>query len=185
MKSFHQQILSLGLLFAVSGCAWLNGIGAGTTFACKAPDGVTCNSITGVAANADAGNLPALQIKHQTTPTTVATVADKKPDNRLLLPNTAIATGTPVRVAPHTLRVWIAPYVDRDGDLSDQAYVYMNVDSGRWLLEHTSNTITDQYRAVTAVQKDALQNPLDRTDKPIGAVEKPPLLPQILEQGKR
>jgi conjugal transfer pilus assembly protein TraV len=62
----------------------------------------------------------------------------------------AIYSGTPIRSAPLVLRVWFAPWEDTDGDLHDQSYVYLPVDSGRWLIEHNRRRIQDAYRPVRA-----------------------------------
>jgi conjugal transfer pilus assembly protein TraV len=61
-----------------------------------------------------------------------------------------IYSGTPIRSAPRLLRVWFAPWEDTDGDLHDQSYVYLPVDSGRWLIEHNRRRIQDNYRPVRA-----------------------------------
>lgn len=51
-------IVALGL----NGCAGsLTGLEGESKFACKAPDGVTCSSLSGIYANAVANNLPALR----------------------------------------------------------------------------------------------------------------------------
>ena len=48
------------------------------------------------------------------------------------------------------LSVWFAPWEDNDGDLHDQNYVYLQVDSGRWLIEHNRRRVMDAYRPVRA-----------------------------------
>ena len=48
--------------FGLTGCAGtLTGLEGESKFACKAPDGVTCSSLSGIYANAVANNLPALR----------------------------------------------------------------------------------------------------------------------------
>ena len=53
----------LAVLAVLGGCstANLSGIGGETTFKCKAPDGVQCQSVSGTYANARVGNLPSQQ----------------------------------------------------------------------------------------------------------------------------
>ena len=46
-----------------------------------------------------------------------------------------IRPGRPLRSGERILRVWVAPWVDADGDFHDQAYLYLVVDHGRWLVE--------------------------------------------------
>jgi conjugal transfer pilus assembly protein TraV len=45
--------------------------------------------------------------------------------------------GMPIRSQSKTLRVWVTPWTDDDGDLHDQTFVYLLVDPGRWMIEHT------------------------------------------------
>ena len=49
---------------------------------------------------------------------------------------TAAAAGTTIRSNPRVLRVWIAPWEDSDGDLHEEAFIHVLVDTGRWLTEH-------------------------------------------------
>ena len=43
------------------------------------------------------------------------------------------------------LRLWTKPWEDADGDLWDQGYVYVQVDAGRWQIDHVRQRIRDQY----------------------------------------
>ena len=42
----------------LSGCASLSGLDGGSSYACKAPEGVTCDSVSGTYHNALQNNLP-------------------------------------------------------------------------------------------------------------------------------
>ncbi|MDE2430828.1 MAG: TraV family lipoprotein, partial [Burkholderiales bacterium] len=55
--------LAIAASFTVlSGCSF-SGLDAKSSFSCKAPDGVLCESMTGVYANASLNNLPSQRIK--------------------------------------------------------------------------------------------------------------------------
>jgi conjugal transfer pilus assembly protein TraV len=136
-------IVSLSL----AACGSLSGLDAKDQFACKAPDGVLCESMTGIYANAQANNLPGQRVSHGASggdPANPAPAAE--PGSGVL--TKPIYSGTPIRTAPLVLRVWIAPWEDTDGDLHDQSYLYMPVDSGKWLIEHNRRRIQDAYRPV-------------------------------------
>jgi conjugal transfer pilus assembly protein TraV len=60
------------------------------------------------------------------------------------------ATGA-VRAVPRVMRVWVLPWEDTDGDLHDQSYVYMTLDSGRWLVDHTRNAMQPRKVGGTAL----------------------------------
>ena len=136
----QQPLILLALCLGLNGCAWLNGVpGSSDKFACKAPDGVSCSSVSGTYANAQANNLPAQRaVTHGTSETpasdTPNTSANYKNDSSSL---PVVLPGVPIRSDPRTLRVWVAPWVDSDGDLHDQSHMYLVVDPGKWQIEHT------------------------------------------------
>jgi conjugal transfer pilus assembly protein TraV len=130
------KYLSITLsLLTLGGCSTLSGYDAKSAFACRAPDGVRCESMSGVYANAKAGG------------TMNKTPVGEKAKGVMTVP---ISSGTPIRTPPRILRVWFAPWEDSDGDLHDQHYAYLPVDHGRWVMEHTQQTIEDQYRPLQA-----------------------------------
>ena len=136
----------IGVVVALSGCSSMSGFDAKSDFSCKAPDGILCESMSGIYANAQAKNLPGQfvnargEVPVELSPAKVGSNVMTKP----------IYSGTPIRSAPRLLRVWFAPWEDTDGDLHDQSYVYMPVDSGRWLIEHNRRRLLDNYRPVRA-----------------------------------
>ena len=136
--------LAAGLLAAMlPACSNMSGLDANNQFACKAPDGILCESMSGIYANAQAKNLPGQRVSHgpgrpSEPGATVSSGVLTRP----------IESGTPIRSAPRLLRVWFAPWEDSDGDLHDQSYVYLPVDTGRWLIEHNRRRIQDAYRPV-------------------------------------
>lgn len=139
-------LLTMGAAAALCGCASLSGYDATDKFACKAPEGILCESMTGIYENAQQQNLPGQKVNlkgkaaaaSSDTNTTAASSVLTKP----------ISSGTPIRSAPRVLRVWFAPWEDTDGDLHDQSYVYLPVNAGRWLIEHNRRRIQDTYRPV-------------------------------------
>lgn len=56
----------------------------------------------------------------------------------------------PLRSAPRTMRVWIAPYEDADGDLNDQKFIYVQVDAGGWNVEHQRELATKRFAPLKA-----------------------------------
>ncbi|KQQ44676.1 hypothetical protein ASF61_21345 [Duganella sp. Leaf126] len=129
-------LLAIALL---PGCLSMTGLTGNEKFACKAPDGVSCTSVSGVYANAQQNNLPALQSS--------ARAAAKAPepaaatDGAPVRPGTSalpvLAAGMPIRSQPRMLRVWIAPWRDEDDTLHDQSYLYVMIDPGQWQVEHS------------------------------------------------
>lgn len=55
---FGTGLLPLLAVLSLSGCMSMSGLGGDSKYACKAPDGVTCDSVSGTYANAVANNLP-------------------------------------------------------------------------------------------------------------------------------
>lgn len=144
MKQNKKAAVAIVAVMALSGCVSMSGYDAKSEFACKAPDGVLCESMSGIYANAEAHNLPGQRGRGATKP--VSTVASVKSHQSVM--TTPIYSGTPIRSAPRVLRVWFGPWEDTDGDLHDQSYVYLPIDGGRWLIEHNQRRIRDTYQPV-------------------------------------
>jgi conjugal transfer pilus assembly protein TraV len=66
------------------------------------------------------------------------------PDAPAGFPQT-IKPGGPLRDAERVLRVWMAPWVDVDGDYHDQSYVYLVLDHGRWFIDKERLRIRQQF----------------------------------------
>jgi conjugal transfer pilus assembly protein TraV len=157
--SFYRFAVGTLACAVLGACSSLSGYDAQSNFSCKAPDGVLCQSMSGIYANAQAHNLPGQQVKH-----------DRSGDTDAIPPAAAQATeavmtkpiysGTPIRSAPYTLRIWVSPWEDADGDLHDQSYVYVMVNNGEWLIEHNRRRIQQTYQPVRA--------PRDRTPSETG-----------------
>ena len=139
-----QTIVSVFFSCALGACASINGVtGSTDKFACKAPDGVACNSLSGTYANAQANNLPSQRASQASDggtkhPQQTDVVADYSSAMPVVLP------GIPIRSDQRTMRVWVAPWVDADGDLHDQTYLYLVVDPGKWQIEHTKVATAQQ-----------------------------------------
>lgn len=175
---------ALAAALALSGCMSMSGLGGDSKYACKAPDGVTCDSVSGVYANAVANNLPG-QRKRQAAsgpaqaerqaPRPTATARDPLPPAG---GSSAREPGSALRAQARYLRLWVKPWEDIDGDLYDQAHVYVQVDQGRWLIDHVQQRIRDAYtplRPPTAASSSAPAN-----DSATPAIVRPALVPQGL-----
>ena len=146
------------LLPALSACANMAGLDGKSEFACRAPDGVVCTSVSGVYANTLAGMLPARQAGSASPDAVSRPASDTDPKPALSEPrpygasppaSAAPATGTPLLSQPKVLRLWLAPWVDEDGDLHDQAYLYVMWHRGEWQLGHTEAGIRRQFGPIT------------------------------------
>jgi conjugal transfer pilus assembly protein TraV len=169
MKSLISHLL-LSLAISSTGCTSMSGYDSSSEFACQAPSGILCESMSGIYANIEAHNLPSQRNnKHDVKIDTVSTES---------LPNKGVMTkpitsGTPIRSAPRILRLWYAPWEDTDGDLHDQSYVYLPVDTGHWLIEHNRRRILDTYRPVHTPSNTSTSNTLNNS-KVKDTVKKPP-----------
>jgi conjugal transfer pilus assembly protein TraV len=170
-SAMKRASLILMMSAALTGCSSMSGLDAKNSFACKAPEGVLCESMSGVYANAKANNLPAQRVSHGgmegSTP--------KEGGDTSGVLTRPIYSGTPIRTAPLVLRVWFAPWEDNDGDLHDQSYVYLPVDSGKWLIEHNRRRIADAYRPVRVPNVAATHADTQprRGEQPAAAVSEP------------
>lgn len=108
----------------VAGCADLTGLGASAAFQCSAPRGLPCRSLAAVAAPAASAAWPGWS-----------------GPGRVARPPAQLLPAGALRSEPTVVRLWIAPWVDRDGDLHDQSHVYLQIDTGRWLVDHTRERV--------------------------------------------
>ena len=115
----------------------MSGLGGEGSYACKAPVGSQCTSVSGVYANSIHGQPPASALpkpaKEPTSTAVAATVASAS--------TAAPGLGAPpsaLRSQPRVLRLWIAPWEDADGDLHEASVVHVLVDTGRWLIERVT-----------------------------------------------
>ena len=142
------------LLPTLSACVNLAGLEGKSEFACKAPDGVVCTSVSGVYANALAGALPAQQSQDQdpdqAKATREAVEGEPKPYAATVSVTSTPAPGTPLLSPPKVLRLWLAPRLDADGDLHDASYLYVMWHRGEWQIEHTRRQIQRQFTPVSA-----------------------------------
>lgn len=170
---------ALGGVASLAGCMSLSGLSGNSSYACKAPDGVTCQSVSGTYANSVANNLPAQRAR-----ATPAAAPDLAP------PASAASTPTarsapadaarvfPLRSAPRILRLWFKPWEDADRDLYDQGYVYVQVDGGRWLVDHAQRAIREAYAPVRAPAGRAAVDAAPRG--PSAGVQRPSGLEQLI-----
>ncbi len=148
----------LGLVataISLVGCANFSGLGGDSKYACKAPEGVACDSVSGTYANALQNNLPGQRQQAQRQPASDSVAAPPSAMHRVpLIPLTAVdaSNGSPqpaatvsLRSPARILRLWTKPWEDADGDLYDQGYVYVQVSAGQWLIDHVQRQIRDAF----------------------------------------
>ncbi|WP_175914496.1 type IV conjugative transfer system lipoprotein TraV [Burkholderia metallica] len=154
-------------VLSLAGCSF-SGYDASSQFACKAPEGVLCSSMSGIYANAMAHNLPDQRVHTAAGETTnialgsytggpssmsstsggaVGTNSRATFGVAGILPK-ALDSGAPVHTASREMRIWFAPWQDADSDLHDQEYVYLIVDAGHWSIAHNQQRIQAAFRPV-------------------------------------
>lgn len=138
-----KHMLIAAAAVGLAGCSSMSGYDGSSQFSCAAPTGVTCMSMSGVNANVDAGTIGATQAKRGSE------VSHAKPEgyygDSTKIAHVAIKSGMPIRTAPRKMRVWWAPWEDSDGDVNDQSYSYMVIDSGHWLMERVRSNVVQKF----------------------------------------
>ena len=130
--SFPAFLSLIGLaLTGLTGCASLN-----SSFDCPMKPGVMCESLDKVNSQVDSGTLGG------TSAVTCSTCNKAKPTLATLTgasgfttlyPLPAFNPGDPVRYGETILRVWLAPFEDKDGNYYQPDLIYTVVKPGHWL----------------------------------------------------
>ena len=165
-----RRAFAMGAALAIAGCASIAGVGGSAEFGCKAPVGVKCDSVSGNYYNAVRQNLPSQQesggsasqsnvapsVMDQIVGKPGRPVSSRNEDLPSRVTVTRVATtpeaNAPLRSPPRVLRLWIKPWEDSDGDLHTQSYVYVPIDSGRWLINHHVLPTRDAYTPTKAMR---------------------------------
>ena len=145
------RAVALAVVLGLNGCMSLSGLGGDSNYACKAPEGVTCDSVSGTYANAAADNLPSqrkrLTKESGTKPESPSPRTGAMP--RTALPaaggSSAEESTAALRAPARYLRLWVKPWEDLDGDLYDQAHIYVQIDQGRWQIDHIQQRIREAH----------------------------------------
>ena len=154
MNPSLRNVVGAGAVLALGACTSISGLGGDSKYACKAPEGVACDSVSGTYANALHHNLPSQRrTPAQALPSSGPDAPSTAPvrESRSMVqpsstwPPTAQPLETPLRSQARVLRLWIKPWEDADGDLYDQGYVYVQVDNGQWLIEHLQRRVREAY----------------------------------------
>ena len=160
LRSARSAASALTIALVMAGCTSMSGLGGESRYACKAPEGVACDSVSGTYANAIHNNLPSQRLKQSAELPTSSTPA--VPQRPPIAAAPALASLDTLIQAPATgalrsqsriLRLWTKPWEDADGDLYDQGYVYVQIHSGQWLIDHAQQRIRDAYAPLRAPSK--------------------------------
>lgn len=163
MSTRSLRATAIALLLPLAGCVNMSGLSGESKYACAAPEGVACDSVSGTYSNAVHNNLPSQ--RSRSAPQS-PDAEESRPQNGAAKPTAGSAPvrqstagalpgvalpgldGQPnlaLRSQARVLRLWAKPWEDADGDLWDQGYVYVQVDAGRWQIDHVRQRIRDQY----------------------------------------
>lgn len=153
---------------ALVACVNLSGLDGSSQYGCQAPAGVKCESVSGTYYNSLKNNLPSQRANGaQKASPKVAPPAAPGLSSRVTRVRFAVAEGgrgqadpaglsstlsepVPLRSQGRVLGMWVKPWKDADGDLFDEGRVYVQVDSGDWMIEHVRQRIRDAYAPVRA-----------------------------------
>jgi len=120
--------LSVALLTSVMVTGSL--VGCSVKYGCPAPDGVQCKPISEVYRSTSQTDRATQKGKGAVTPPKASAAGGGVESST----GSDLESPAPIRSAPKILRVWVAPWIDAEGDLHQQSFVYVVVDHGAWAL---------------------------------------------------
>jgi len=114
-----------------SGCA------SQPKYACGVPEGVGCMPVSEVYERTLQGTLPRrappARGAEKDGPAEAAGAGGAPAPARPVI--ATVKPGDPILETPQPLRIWVARWVDRDGDLHDETYLYLRPSAARWRIE--------------------------------------------------
>ena len=152
-KTLPALLLSLSLLFLVTGCAGnLSGLGGSSELSCPMPDGSTCKSMS--AAYQDSYRKTSLA-------PTPATYGDAQPAveataSKPQRPALSAEVGSPLLTGPRLMRIFIGPWTDSDDNLMEGRRIFVKIEDSRWRLDHVKASL---YKAYAPISSPAPSNP--------------------------
>lgn len=113
------------VMFALSGCAALPDTTLGHR--CGIPEGIGCLSTQEVYERTVTGTLPGLdrEPRDGSRETGVPRMPDAAPH---------VLRTSALYAPPEELRIWVNRWRDADGDLHDDAFLYVLIGEGQWLV---------------------------------------------------
>lgn len=150
--SLHAIPMALVYSLLLAACGDLSGLGGKSQYACAAPKGVQCDSVSGNyynsfqpggSGNGNATKLP-IDSALPTTTSGAQTVLHRPSAAHVARPSPLLEPAA-LRSPPRIVRLWIKPWEDSEHDLVDQSYVYVQTDPGRWQIAHAQRQIRDAY----------------------------------------
>lgn len=145
------------LMLPLAACVNMSGLDGDSKYSCAAPEGVACDSVSGTYENSIRNNLPSQQRRKaggsatetsSDAPSRTSQNSPRQPSPALIAPDADTPQPQALRSQARYLRLWIKPWEDVDGDLFDQAHIYVQIDNGRWQIEHIQQAIRDHYAPV-------------------------------------
>lgn len=135
---------SLGLVLTVSGCSGLS-IGK-SDFKCEGLGGVDeCQSTRLVYEATHQGRLPSDSASEKKTDSDKPALGGEDPNdvvNNFVAPRLPDQP-VPIRTPANVMRVWIAPWEDKKGDLVVSGYLYTEIEPRRWVVGDTVSASSD------------------------------------------
>lgn len=118
----------LGASLLLSGCGSITGLqDAESSFACSVDMTPRCAALSAIHESLEKEEV----IKGEPSDTVVITT-EGKPIDRLAVVTPLM---TPKRAPEEILRVWVAPYIDTEGDLHTEHVIFTTVRGARWAPE--------------------------------------------------
>jgi len=136
------------------GCSSITGLDGSSSYGCKAPEGIKCDSVSGTYHNAMQNNLPSQRRSNLPSRPAEGIGAHAQPT---LLPIAATSpsaapgyAAAPLRSQPRILRLWVKPWEDADRDLNGESVVFVQVDNGQWLVDRVQRQAREPYAPIKA-----------------------------------
>jgi conjugal transfer pilus assembly protein TraV len=120
-----RAILVIVMTFILSACSSIN-----SQFDCPMKEGIRCESIQSVNARVDRGEIGNNHLISNTTNPVIHPITYK---DSTFIKNNYSLTGEPLRYSETVMRVWLAPFEDKEGNYHQESDIYTITRNGKWI----------------------------------------------------
>lgn len=120
-----KKILVIFMTIILNACSGIN-----SQFDCPMKPGIRCESIESVNARVDRGEIGNSHLQSNVSPLSIQPIQYR---HSVYKQNNFSKDGEPLRYSETVMRVWVAPFEDKEGNYHQESDIYTITKNGKWI----------------------------------------------------